>query len=157
MKGILGSFCFERKYFDTTIDLLSNLIPHRLIILAKGLEEPNAKRNDKSTLIDLSNEKSTLIDLPNEIIFDILMRLLTKSLSEIRGLSKTSSNIVDDPFFTTLHTQRLLNSATAPVEAARLMFLVQIWSCKKREEERGSKNRKVEERKAHQGNLLYVT
>ncbi|CAL9027418.1 unnamed protein product, partial [Prunus brigantina] len=127
MKGILGSFWFERKYFDITtcgrnfligpIERLSNLIPHRSIVSTKGLEEPNAKRNDKSTLIDL----------PNEIIFDILMRLPTKSLFDIRGLSKTSSNIVDDPFFATLHTRRLHNSATA-VEAAQLMLLVQIWS-----------------------------
>ncbi|CAB4288078.1 unnamed protein product [Prunus armeniaca] len=86
-------------------------------ILAR-LEEPNAKRN----------EKSTLIELPKEIIFDILMRLPTKALFDIRGLSKTSLNIVDDPFFATLHTQRLLNSATAPVEVAQLVLFVQIWS-----------------------------
>ncbi|XP_008242334.1 PREDICTED: F-box protein CPR30-like [Prunus mume] len=56
------------------------------------------------------------------------MRLPTKSLFDIRGLSKTSLNIVDDPFFATLHTQRILNSATAPVEVAQLVLFVQIWS-----------------------------
>ncbi|BFG31988.1 hypothetical protein CerSpe_182620 [Prunus speciosa] len=70
------------------------------------------------------------MDLPRDIILDVLTRLPVKSLSEICCISKTSLNIIDNPFFATLHTSRLLNSAVNSTTAGevQLMLLAHSWS-----------------------------
>ncbi|BFG39576.1 hypothetical protein CerSpe_258500 [Prunus speciosa] len=70
------------------------------------------------------------MDLLRDIILDVLTRLPVKSLSEIRCISKTSLNIIDNPFFATLHTSRLLNSAVNSTTAGevQLMLLAHSWS-----------------------------
>ncbi|XP_008242325.1 PREDICTED: F-box protein At1g52490-like [Prunus mume] len=70
------------------------------------------------------------MDLPRDIILDVLTRLPVKSLSEMRCTSKTSLNIIDNPFFATLHTSRLLNSAVNSTTAGevQLMLLAHSWS-----------------------------
>ncbi|PRQ39747.1 putative F-box domain-containing protein [Rosa chinensis] len=59
-----------------------------------------------------------LINMPNDIIVDILMRLPLKSLCRLRCVSKTCLNMVDSPFFTPLHTARLLKFSTDYYAAA---------------------------------------
>ncbi|CAL9027517.1 unnamed protein product [Prunus brigantina] len=127
-KGILGSSWFGGNFLTECIDHLLILIPHLLIFSIKGLAKLRAKRN----------EHSPLMDLPRDIILDVLTRLPVKSLSEMRCISKTSLNIIDNPFFATLHTSptlhtpRLLNSFgtnyVAAVEVPQLMLLAQSWS-----------------------------
>lgn len=65
------------------------------------------------------------MDLPNDVIVEILMRLPVKSLCRFECVSKSSSNIICRPLFTTLLIRSLLNSANTVVaaEVPQLMLL----------------------------------
>ncbi|KAI5320044.1 hypothetical protein L3X38_039752 [Prunus dulcis] len=69
------------------------------------------------------------MDLPRDIILDVLTRLPVKSLSEMRCISKSSLNIIDNPFFATLHTSRLLNSAVNSTTAGEEQLMLLAHSC----------------------------
>lgn len=86
------------------------------------MEKSRAKRIDKSTSVDI----------PNDSIFNVLTRLPANALCHMRRVSKTTLDMVDNPYFATVHTRRLLNSSgtnyAAAVEVPKLMLLTQSWS-----------------------------